>query len=225
MRRVSTREFSADGKRLFLLADKADNSLHEWDLTPGKEKQTRTWPLKPGRWTYASSPNENWFVSSILNPDSGTVTSLTELNSGRQIDLRLPWFRAAAFSWDSGLFALGGWGTDVRLFETTTGREITRLRGILTQVWGLAFSPDGRRFLTGGGGSETLSLWDTESYEKLLILEGTGSACDQVGFSPDGNTIAARTERGVLHLWRAPSWTDIDALERAERGAEMSQPK
>ena len=40
MRRVSTREFIADGKKLLLLSDRADNSLHEWDLTPGKEKQT-----------------------------------------------------------------------------------------------------------------------------------------------------------------------------------------
>jgi len=212
MRRVFTREFIADGKRLLIL-DSKDNSLHEWDLTPGQEHQRRNWLLTPGRGTFALSPDEKWFVSSILNPDTKTVTSLTELNSGSQVDLHLPWFYGAAFSPDSKLFALGGWGTDVRLFEAATRKEVTRLRGILTQVWGVAFSPDGRRFLTGGGGSETLTLWDTQSYEKLVILEGTGSACDQVAFSPDGNIIAARTERGVLHLWSAPSWQEVKASE------------
>jgi serine/threonine protein kinase/WD40 repeat protein len=211
--RVLTREFLADGTKLLLL-DRADNSLHEWDLTPGKEKQTQSWPLTPGRWTCALSPDENWFVSSILNPDSGTVTSLTELNTRRRIDLHLPWFYAAAFSQDSKLFALGGWGNDVRLFETATTNQGAKLRGILGAVWGVAFSPDGRRFITAGGGSETITLWDTASREKLSILEGTGSDFSMVYFSPDGNLIGARSGRGLLHLWRAPSWEEIKASEQ-----------
>ncbi len=217
IQRAIPREFIADGTKL-LLFDGADNSLHEWDLTPGREQRTRFWKLTPGRWTYALSPDENWFLSSILSPDTGTLTSITELSGGRQTDLRLPWFFGAAFSRDSKLFALGGWGTDVRLFETATRRELIRLPGILSAVWGMAFSSDGSRFLTGGGGSETVTLWDTTSYEKLLTLEGAGSGFYMVDFSPDGNLIGARSWRGFLHLWRAPSWEEINAAERKQTG-------
>jgi WD40 repeat protein len=225
VQRAIPREFIAEGKKL-LLFDKADNSLHEWDLTPRQEKQTRTWPLTPGRLTYALSPDADWFVSSILNPDTGTVTSLTELTTGRQIDLRLPWLYAASFSPDGKLFALGGWGHDVWLYETTTTKAVAPLRGILGWVWGVAFSPDGRRVITSGGGDETVTLWDTESHEKLLTLEGTGSAFSRsVASSPDGNILAARSRRGLLHLWRAPSWEEIGAAEQAQIAAGTAQSK
>ena len=148
-----------------------------------------------------------------------------ELSSGRRIDLRLPWFCAASFSPDGKLFALGGWGTDVRLFETTTRKEVARLRGILGRVWGVAFSPGWQAFITSGGGDETVTLWDTESHEKLLTLEGTGSALRLVAFSPDGNIIGCAHWRGLLHLWRAPSWKEIDAAEQAQIGSGMAQSK
>jgi len=60
------------------------------------------------------------------------------------------------------------------------------------------------------------TLWDMEGYEKLLTLAGQGNFCDMVAFSPDGNVLAARNSRGVLQLWRAPSWAEIEAAEKAQ---------
>jgi WD40 repeat protein len=195
-----------------------DNSLHEWDLTTREE--TRSWPSAEGRYTGVLSPDGNWHLISIQNPDTRTITSLTDLTSGHQMDLQLPWFYAASFSPDGRLFALGSWEGDTRLFETAAAKEVARLKGILGSVWGVGFSPDGRLLMTGhgSGGSESVALWDMEgdSHEKLLMLEGQGSMFEAVAFSPDGNVLAAVNQRGVMHLWRAPSWAEIEATEQAQ---------
>jgi hypothetical protein len=39
----------------------------------------------------------------------------------------------------------------------------------------------------------------------------------QAAFSPDGNVIGAKSSsrNGVLNLWRAPSWQEIETKENA----------
>ena len=109
-----------------------DNSVHEWDLTT--REKTRSWPPAAGRYTGAFSPDGTWYLTSILNPDTKTVTSLIELNSGRETNLNLPWYYAASFSADGRLFALGGWRPEVRLFETATAKEISKTKKVAKNV-------------------------------------------------------------------------------------------
>ena len=40
-----------------------------------------------------------------------------------------------------------------------------------------------------------------------------------VAFSPDGNVLGSVNGNGILHLWRAPSWAEIEAAERKESGS------
>jgi serine/threonine protein kinase/WD40 repeat protein len=221
LKRAIPREFIAEGKKL-LIVDDSDNSLHEWDLTPGREKESRTWPSAPGRYTGALSADGKWRLTSILNPDTKRVTALTDLSTGRETDLNLPWYVAASFSPDGRFFALGSWQSDARLFETAGAREVARLRDVFGQVQGVGFSPDSRRLLTGhgSGSDENVAVWDMESYEKLLELESVGSLFDTVAFSPDGNVLAASNWRWMVHLWPAPSWEEIREAEQPFPGDE-----
>jgi WD40 repeat protein len=84
-------------------------------------------------------------------------------------------------------------------------------------VHSAVFSPDGTRLATGSNGGEAIKLWDVASHHNLVTLEGQGSLIWRVGFSPDGDTLAAQSERGVLNLWHAPSWAEIAAAEKVER--------
>jgi len=56
-----------------------------------------------------------------------------------------------------------------------------------------------------------VKLWDVDSLQELLTLEAQGSTFNRVAFSPDGNILAASNGQGVLHLWRAPSFPEIEA--------------
>lgn len=136
-RSVSPRSFTAEERKLMVVHEE-DNSLHEWDLTTRQE--TRSWPPAKGRYTGAFSPDGKWYLTSILNPDTKTVTSLVELSSGRETNLNLGWYYAASFSADGKLFALGGWGENaVRLFETATAKEVGKLLGIQGSSSGWVF--------------------------------------------------------------------------------------
>ncbi|MHC4692875.1 MAG: WD40 repeat domain-containing protein [Planctomycetota bacterium] len=78
----------------------------------------------------------------------------------------------------------------------------------------VAFSPDGRRLATGGDGREAVKLWDVSTRRELLRLPGQGTLFSYVAFSPDGIWLAACNYwEGKLHLWRAPSWEEIEAAE------------
>jgi hypothetical protein len=50
----------------------------------------------------------------------------------------------------------------------------------------------------------------------LLSLQGGGNWYLDVTFSPDGNTLAATALSGSTDVWRAPSWDEIQAVEKEQ---------
>lgn len=216
-------EFTRDGTSLMLLY-RHDNSMHEWNLQTGRE--TRSWRGVSGRFTGAFSSDGNWYLASILNPDASFPTVLSELSSGREKNLNSRWYVSASFSPDSKLFALSRWGSsvEVSLWETASLKKLATFGGFASVVWSVAFSPDQKRLATSSSGNEAVQLWDKESQESLLTLPGHGAAFDSVAFSPDGNTLAASNPRGVLHLWPAPSWADIEATESTRNAKTPGLP-
>jgi WD40 repeat protein len=96
------------------------------------------------------------------------------------------------------------------VWDTATLREVAHLPGGGLSV---AFSPDGKRLATGGAGESAVTLWDLESQQELLALAGEGSNFWRSEFSPDGNVLGSENMKGALHLWRAPSWAEIEAAE------------
>lgn len=73
----------------------------------------------------------------------------------------------------------------VRLWDVATGKELRRLPGHTKAVRGVAFSPDGRRALSGGE-DWTLRLWDLESGQELRRFQGHTNHILSVAVSPDG---------------------------------------
>jgi WD40 repeat protein len=84
--------------------------------------------------------------------------------------------------------------------------ETLALKGSsLTQLGhSVGFSPDGQRAIVGGGGKNAIEIWDMNSREKVVVLEGNGSIFSKSAFSPDGSMIGSVNLYGVLYLWLAP---------------------
>jgi WD40 repeat protein len=109
------------------------------------------------------------------------------------------------------------------LIQGAAPRRITTLGGILTAFADAAFFADGTRLFAGSSGSEAIKVWETEGYDEVLTLEGDGSHYCRIQFSVEGSILGALNEQGKLHLWRAPTWEEINTHEKAAEAAETGK--
>jgi WD40 repeat protein len=82
----------------------------------------------------------------------------------------------AAFSPDGDLLAWSAPSTEIRLWDLRRGKELRRFKSFNAQVTSLAFSPDGRRLVSGLGDS-TLLVWDVaavRSKDRPTVLDAKG---------------------------------------------------
>ena len=200
-------EFTEKGKRLVVF-HLNDGSFHEWDLTAWR--QTRSWQGLAQPPVVAFSPDERLCIIGY-----GGAIVLLDMASGRETNLfDIGAIDVMVFSPDRRLFAAASSLGYAMLWETATFREPAKFSGFLMGVHSVAFSPDSKRLAVSSDGSEAVKLWDVESHQELLTLEGEGSLFGSSAFSPDGNVLAAMNAQGALHLWRALSWAEIEAAEK-----------
>src|SRR5262249_28077534 len=69
-----------------------------------------------------------------------------------------------------------------------TGKELLELKGHAEGVLAVAFSPDGKKVLTGSR-DKTARLWDATTGKELQKFEGHASSVTSVAFSPDGKEV------------------------------------
>jgi WD40 repeat protein/serine/threonine protein kinase len=123
----------------------------------------------------------------------------------------------AAFTPDGRILVTGGQEGTAKLWDLATHREIGTMKGHLRSIWALDVSPDGSRLATSAGGAESVKLWDMNTQQELITLASEGIIIWGLGFSPDGNKIIGRDDHGHLHIWHAPSWAEIEAVEKAQK--------
>jgi WD40 repeat protein/serine/threonine protein kinase len=119
-----------------------------------------------------------------------------------------------AFSADGTQAASVGWDGKLAIWNPSSFQLIDSFKGHLLGTHAVAFSPDGHRLATSSVGREAVRLWDLSTHRELITLAGQGSDFIFVAFSPDGRWLAACNKEGQLHLWRAPSWAEIEAEEK-----------
>ncbi len=124
-----------------------------------------------------------------------------------------------AFSPDGCMLAVAA-EYRVRLWEVGSWRDVATLEQLAGGVISVAFSPDGRRLLTGGNLQPAVEIWDHVAHRGLMSLRGRGKSADWVEFSPDGNTLLSMSREGLAELWRAPSWAEIEAEQQASEPHE-----
>ena len=84
--------------------------------------------------------------------------------------------------------------------------------GHTDSVLSVAWSPDGRRALSGAADS-TLRLWDVKAGRCLRVLEGHTGGVNSVAWSADGRRALSAAEDNTLRLWDVEAGRCLRVLE------------
>jgi hypothetical protein len=192
---VKSLSLSRDGRLALTCA--RGGALHLWDVATGQPL------LQFSRW-------KHWLLSQChgFGNKGSWVGAL--LGTAGQDDLR--WLDTAALSPDGRLAAamvssLTGDLPAGRVWLTSTGAEFRCYpdRGWRRQ-WCVAFSPDGRLALFGGGTpgearGECLWLWDVAEGREGRAFGGQRGEVKSIAFLPDGRSALCGGDDGTLRLW------------------------
>lgn len=130
----------------------------------------------------------------LLDAQSGKITGRLLTDAGQGLSV--------AVSPDSSMVAVGNPG--IYLWDVKERRILRHLEGHRNWVVSLAFSPDGKRLISGAGDS-TARVWDVNSGNELgrIRFPGNSTYVQSVSFSYDGSLVLAAA--GRLVIARAPS--------------------
>jgi hypothetical protein len=121
--------------------------------------------------------------------------------------------------------------TTAKVWDLASGRALFTVPGHLGGIWSVAYSPDGRQFLTGGGdGENNGKLWDAETGRLVRTFPPRGGAdwlesgplarpreghwqrVEVVAFSPDGKRVLSGSNDGRVIVWDTASGDSLLTL-------------
>ncbi|MEG3970153.1 WD40 repeat domain-containing protein [Microcoleus sp. T2B6] len=107
---------------------------------------------------------------------------------------------AVSFSPNGKLLATSSDDKTVKLWDTTTGKQINTLTGHTNRVLAVSFSPNGKLLATSSD-DKTVKLWNTTTGKQIKTLTGHTNRVLAVSFSPDGKRLATGSADNTVKLW------------------------
>jgi WD40 repeat protein len=198
---------SPDGKRA--VTGSFVSGLRLWDVESGKE--IGSFPLlKDLPRCAAWSPDGKRIAVGHYSPAPDFVTSPGTLRiwdvENRKLLHSGPGhggpITAVDWSRDGKHILTSSFDRSVRLWDAATCKELKRLIVSPQGCDGVAFLPDGQRFIATGWASDPdLTLWDIRSERMLARYEGHASSALSVAVTPDGRRAVSCGTDGTARVW------------------------
>lgn len=143
--------------------------------------------------------------------EAGTGKELMTLNGHSQ------GLEDIAFSPDGRYLATASDDKSVKLWNPLNGQELRSFTGSTDVIWKISFSADSKFLATGG--IETANVWDINTGQSILALEGQHAP---IAFSPLGKYLATSGDDGTTKLWATDSWEEYLSLPFAANALAFS---
>ncbi|HEY9405620.1 MAG TPA: WD40 repeat domain-containing serine/threonine-protein kinase, partial [Pyrinomonadaceae bacterium] len=191
--------------------------------TGGEDKTVRFWDAGTGQLKHTLSDTEGEVTSVAFSPDGSMLAAALNFNSALnnfsviildaragnlgEIKQKLIYSNNAisfvAFS-PNGKTLFGGSYRKVRLWDTGTW-ALRREHDIGEINPAYALSADGKLLASGGTNENSITVWDAETGELKLTLNGHEKGVLALAFSPDGQTLVSGSYDNTVRLWDARS--------------------
>ncbi|HEY9628209.1 MAG TPA: hypothetical protein V6C84_12990 [Coleofasciculaceae cyanobacterium] len=102
------------------------------------------------------------------------------------------------------VIATGGDDQMIKFWDIQTQHCLKTFQGHDSQVWSIAFSPDGLT-IASGSDDQTLKLWEVDTGRCIRTFQGYNNWIWSAAFSPDGAQLVSASEDGKVRLWDAES--------------------
>lgn len=99
----------------------------------------------------------------------------------------------------------------IKAIEDRIYTEVGRLKGHTAKVTCIAFSPDGKRALSGSY-DKTVRIWDVQSGKELRRFE-EGGVIDACAFSADGRRVLSGGTDRLVRLWDVATGKEINRFK------------
>ena len=186
MATIRSLTFTPDGKHL--VSAGYDKIVRVWDWQAGKTVRIIRGLVGPGSegqiYAMALSPDGRWLAAGgYLGPFSGAKAREDEDTH------------------------------KIRLYDFASGKLTALLKGHTSVVNSVAFSPDSKLLVSGGGlGGLSAIIWDVEKHALRHHLQGHKGEIYSVGFTPDSARAVTGSFDSTLKLWSVASGREIATL-------------
>ncbi|HMS42007.1 MAG TPA: serine/threonine-protein kinase [Pyrinomonadaceae bacterium] len=185
--RVRAIDFSPDGKTI--ATGSYDGTIRIWNAETGAELKKFTFQ-NDGRFLETHDLRFSRDGTKLLSATT-EFALIIEIASGKNLlkvnDINT--WHSITLSPDGKRFAVGASTSNIRIYETNTGKMLSEIKENAGRINNLAFSPDGK-FILAASSDRTIRFFETDSGTEVNNLRVHFADAWSVDFSADGKFIA-----------------------------------